>query len=202
MNWEPLVDLITMQRMTARTLDKPVANKVWHIDKFLAAIPDGAVRSYKASVVGFPGGWLPQCGIGVDPGLRLGLAYIEAEDVMHAMSMYVNRAELTVQEMLGVFHAVPILFPAKLNKQTPVVVEGPSYNARYGQPLLGEIRGALILGFSHTPFQTVSEVAPLSIRKQVFGNGKIKPRELWKSQKKFTGPDALDAIAMAVCAGV
>jgi hypothetical protein len=159
------------------------------------------VKVYKTHVVGFNEPILPQGGIGVDPGLKLGLAAIVAEDVAHTLSFYVEREELTMAELLSIFHKVPILFgrmPA-VNIRVPVVVEGAAYNAKYGQVLLGEVRAALILGFVNAGYQSVAEIAPLSIRKRAFGDAKVKPKEdVWPDLP----PDSAAALSMAISASL
>jgi len=201
MNWEPNINLQTLQNIQVRKLQPSHAAKVWNIEKFLDAIPEGMVKTFKACVVMLPDRLFPEGGIGVDPGLRLGLSYIEAEDVAFTLSLFVNRSGCTAATLLGAIQKVPILFPRKIRPTVPVVVEGAAYNARYGQVILAEVRAALILGFVNEHYIYVSEVQPKTIRKRVFGNGDIKPIEFWPMLKKLGGKDGCDALSMAICAG-
>lgn len=178
------------------------AAKVWNLEKFLESIPVATVRTYKACVVQFHEVMLPEGGIGVDPGLRLGLSYIEAEDVAMTLSLFVNRQGLTTTELLDTMQKVPMLFPRKIRRHVPVVVEGAAYNAKYGQSDLGETRAALILGFYNEDFESVLKLQPKQIRKIVFGNGNIQPKDFWKMLYKLGGKDSVDALSMAICAGI
>jgi len=202
MNWEPLVDLKILREIQVQRLKPGHAEKVWNIKKYLDVIPEGMVRTYKACVVMFPDNILPMGGIGVDPGLRLGLSYLEAEDVAFTLSLFINRTDRTAAVLLDVVQKVPMLFPQKIPRMVPVVIEGAAYNAKYGQVILAEVRAALVLGFVNRNYDYVTEVQPKRIRKRVFGNGDIKPIEFWPMLKKLGGKDGADALSMAICAGI
>lgn len=160
------------------------------------------VKSISANIILFHDPILPEGGIGVDPGLNLGLAYIYSPTEAHTLSVRVDRSEASSTELLNVFHNVPLLMLNTIYRKTPVVVEGAAHNARYGQPLLGAIRGALILAFDHAGYETVVEMPPLQIRKKVYGDGSIQPKDFWqiKDHKGFN-KDAADALSMAIAAG-
>ena len=64
---------------------------------------------------------------------------------------------------------------------------------------MGQIRAALLLGFYDKGYDFVAEVPPKSIRKKVFGNGNIQPKEFWG---KPLNKDESDALSMAICAGI
>ncbi len=179
------------------------AKQIWDVDTFLAACPAHAIKSWQAHVIQFHDDILPMGGIGTDPGLKLGLSFIGGEDVAYTFRTYVNRTGLSITDILGVFHSVPLIFNGMVTKATPVVVEGAAHNARYGQPLLGQIRGALLLGFANAGFDHVAEVPPLSIRKRVFGEGRIQPVEFWSTAGFIRADkDSADALSMAICAGL
>lgn len=182
-----------------------MAKKVWAIDRYLDSIPADTVKSYKAFVVSFMSPILPFGGIGVDPGLRLGLSYIEAEDVAFTLAFSINRTDLSSQELMDVIHKTSMLIPDNVGRSTPVVVEGPAHGARYGQALLGAVRGGLILSFHNAAFESVSEVAPKRIRARTFGDGEIQPKHFWQhvvGGREGLSKDAVDALSMAICAGI
>jgi Holliday junction resolvasome RuvABC endonuclease subunit len=176
--------------------------KIWSLENFLNAIPEGVVKTFRANVIGFHDPILPQGGIGVDPGLRLGLSYIEAEDVAFTLSLYINRQGLTATQLLSVCQKVPMLFPRRIQRKVPVCVEGAAYNARYGQADLGEVRAALILGFHNEGYELVAKLQPKHIRKVVFGDGNTQPKDFWPMLYNHGGKDSVDALSMAICAGL
>lgn len=202
MYWEPLIDLEILRKIQTSKLSAGHAAKVWNMEKFLTSVPEGMVRTMKACCVMWHDPILPMGGIGCDPGLRLGLAYLEAEDVAFTLSLYINRTNFSVRDVLTCLHSVPMLFPRKIQRKVPVIVEGAAYNAKYGQPLLGEIRAALILGFANEKYDLVHEIQPKSIRKRVFGNGDIQPKDFWPDLVSDGNKDSADALSMAICAGM
>lgn len=184
-------------------LTKEQGKNVFNIDGFMQKVPEGIIKSWKTHVIQFPDDILPNQGIGVDPGLKLGVAYVGGTDIAYSFRCYVNRGIVDTVNLLAIFQAVPELFVTFASISTPTVVEGPAHNARYGQPLLGQIRGALLLGFHNAGFESVSEVAPLQIRKRVFGEGRIQPVEFWQSAGFIPADkDSADALSMAICAGL
>ena len=197
------MDLTILETPQITRLAKGHAEQVFGIQNFLTAIPEGAIRSFQVHVVQFIDSVLPEGGIGADPGLQLGVSYIASNDVAYTFRTYVDRSILSVSDMLGVFYNVPLLVQNFVSPITPVVVEGPAHGAKYGQALLGEIRGALIRGFRGAGFNNVSEVAPLQIRKRVFGKGLTQPMEFWKAAGFIKADkDSADALSMAICAGL
>jgi len=197
------LDLTILKTPQITKLSKEHAEQVFGIQNFLSAIPDGALRSYQVHLVQWLDDVLPNDGVGVDPGLKLGVAYTVDRNHGYTLRTYIDRSALSVSEMLDVFYNVPLLVENFVPYSTPVVVEGAAHNAKYGQPLLGEIRGALILGFGKGGFQFTSEVQPLSIRKKVFGAGNVQPMDFWKAAGFIKADkDSSDALSMAICAGM
>jgi Holliday junction resolvasome RuvABC endonuclease subunit len=184
-------------------LSKAQAEHVFGIQNFLSAIPDGALRSYQVHLVQWNDVVLPNDGVGIDPGLKLGVSYTVDRNHAYTFRTYIDRSSLSVGEMLDVFYNVPLLVENLVPYASPVVVEGAAHNKKYGQPLLGEIRGALILGFRRGGFEFTSEVQPLSIRKRVFGAGNVQPVEFWNAAGFIKADkDGADALSMAICAGM
>lgn len=197
------MDLTILKTPQITKLSKGHAEQVFGIQNFLTAIPDGALRSFQVHLIQWPDYVLPNDGIGADPGLKLGVSYTVDRDHAYTLRTYIDRSSLSVADMLDVFYNVPLLLKGFVSFATPVVVEGAAHNAKYGQPLLGEIRGALILGFRRGGFEFVSEVQPLSIRKKVFGAGNVQPMDYWKEAGFIKADkDAADALSMAICAGM
>lgn len=197
--WEPMIDMTLLKSGYVRKLNDELARQVWNIDAYEKLVPAGFIRSYKANLVAWNDPILPMGGIGVDPGLRMGLAMIVAEDVAHTLSIYINRENIPMALFLGYVQYIPILFGVHMQRRIPVVVEGPAYNAKYGQPLLASIRASIILGFHmQIKSESIAELPPLSIRKRVFGNANLNPKkDVWPDLP----PDSAAALSMAICAG-
>ena len=199
-NYDSLVSLGYLKDGQAKRLNDAVLKQVWDIDKFIDMVPDGSISSFRGHVVAFPQPVLPERGIGADPGVHLGLSFIEGGDTAHTLRIFIERAGLSSADLLSIFYNVPVLFNGNVSKITPVVVEGAAYDAKYGQPLLGEIRAALILGFHNAGFSSVVEMQPTQIRLKVFGSGSTQPLSIWKDFKGVEKDEA-DALSMAIAAG-
>lgn len=79
------------------------------------------------------------------------------------------------------------------NRKVLVCIEGASFGDVYRQVELAEIRAACTL-WAIEKATVVEIVPPSSIRKNVFGNGSIKAKDLWKN---LLPGDAADALACA-----
>lgn len=196
-------DLTILGSAQITKLEKDHAKQVFNIEDLLAEIPRDAIRSWKSYAILTHDPILPYGGIGVDPGINLGLSYVADQHTAYTLSLSVDRGDVSSADLLGVFHRLPLLLPEGTEKVVPVVVEGAAYNARYGQPLLGAIRGVIIVGFSIAGYETVVEMPPLSIRKKVFGNGRVQPKDFWNiGEIRGFNKDAADAFSMALAAGI
>jgi len=121
--------------------------------------------------------WSRQIGIGVDPGKNYGISYVsdlgvfvyngEMPDAEH--QDYGVMAYNLIREVCD-YHC--------LTHGDVSIVEGASYGSVYGQVGLAEIRFGFYLGLLHTGL-VPRILAPASIRKAVFGNGKTNASELW-----------------------
>ena len=199
-NHSSLVSLGYLKDGQAKRLEDAVLKQIWDIDRFMEMVPEASIASYRGHVVVFPQPILPEGGIGADPGVHLGLAFIEGGDTAHTLRLFIERGGISSADLLSIFYNVPVLFNGNVSKITPVVVEGAAYDAKYGQPLLGEIRAALILGFHNAGFESVIEMQPTQIRLRVFGSGAIQPLSIWKDFMKVEKDEA-DALSMAIAAG-
>jgi len=198
--WSSQVDFAILSSPTIKKLSKSHAAEIWRIEDFYQHVPSAIIRSWSAHVVSWPDSILPLGGVGVDPGLNLGLAFLDGEDVAHTLSLRIDRSDIPTAKLLQYLERVPILVEGHVAKNLPVVVEGPAYGARYGQPLLGAVRGALLLGFQNAGYDVVIEMAPKSIRSKVFGDGNIQPKDVWKT--RGFSKDAADSLSMAIAGGV
>lgn len=126
--------------------------------------------------------------MGVDPGTtKLGLAYIW-KSICHVYEVSIVRDDnpliriLLTQDILSeclfMFDYAPIM-----------IIEGSSFNG-YRQTELAEVRTSAALWAINKGIKPYF-VNPLTIRKSVFGNGKIKAEEQWAELP----PDAASALA-------
>ena len=111
--------------------------------------------------------------IGVDPGVtNIGLAEIYP-DLEH-VALYkieIPRSKDAMKRMVIIQSALHhCLYPVRSFRAT---IEGASFGAKYRQVELAEARAAIALWLNSKGAQ-VKIVPPNTIRKQVFGNGKIK----------------------------
>ena len=203
-NWESVLPR-TLKKAKVSVMEESHAKKLWRVDDYLDGIPSDMVKSWRAHIVQFPDGILPLGGIGIDPGTNVGVSVIMAEDVAFTWATHLNRAGYDIVQFLDAIQGLVRLIPSGCTLQTPVVVEGAAYGPKFGQPLLGEIRGAAIIGFHNAGFEYIAEVPPRSIRRKVFGDGKIMPLDFWENDRKMRpvwNKDEADALSMAICAGL
>lgn len=200
LSWSDQIDYEILAGPKIERLEKGHAERVWRLAELLSDAPDDIVKSWAAHVVMWQDGILPLGGVGVDPGLNMGLAFLDGEDVAHTLSLRINREDFPTADLLQFISRVPVLVEGRVPKNMPVVVEGPAYGARYGQPLLGAVRGTLLVSFKNAGYDVVVEMAPKTIRKRVFGDGTIQPKKVW-NLRGFS-KDAADALSMAIAGGV
>jgi hypothetical protein len=127
------------------------------------------------------------------------------EDVAVTWHTHYNRAGYDIVDFLDAIQNLWMLVPGGTPKRTPVIIEGAAYGPKFGQPLLGQIRGAAIVGFHNAGFDYIAEVPPLSIRRKVFGDGRIQPIDFWRNDRSMRPvwkKDEADALSMAICAGI
>jgi len=85
---------------------------------------------------------------------------------------------------------VGIGFPTRVIEPRKMIIEGSAFGARFRQVELGEARATMAIWGKDHRFD-VQIIAPNSIRKNVFGNGKIKAQEVWSGLPN----DALAALS-------
>ena len=129
---------------------------------------------------------------GVDPGTtKFGLAYLW-RNVCHIYQVSIRRnpdpvvrillTQEIMSECLKMFDYAPIM-----------IIEGSSYGKNYRQTELAEVRASAVL-WAISKGITPKIIPPLSIRKQVFGNAKLRAEVEWELCEY---PDATTALSCA-----
>lgn len=139
--------------------------------------------------------------VGIDPGtVNLGIAILDIPTIdnfvyqaqLHQIR-FAQRAIDAMGRLKAVQEMLNYLNIPKFKKS--VYIEGASYADKYRQVEMEDVRAASLLWFDqHNSCCDV--VAPNTIRKNVFGNAKIKAHEYWKELSKY--PDAAAALSCAL----
>ena len=135
--------------------------------------------------------------LGVDPGTtKLGLAWIW-RNICHIYEIKIIRSPdpvvriLLTQEIMSkcflMFDYAPLM-----------TIEGSSFGNNYRQVELAEVRASAVLWAINQGIKP-SIVPPLSIRKKVFGDAKLRPETEWYL-REF--PNAASALACAYFGGI
>ena len=130
-----------------------------------------------------------QDAIGIDPGRNFGVGLLTAG----TLSIY--WATLPAQEhdydYFGYVQKFMMDWFPKDNPAKIAMVEGPSYASLYKQPFLEDVRLGFLMSLQMLG-KEVDYVAPQSVRKVVFGNGRTKAATVWYdlSGKAANGADA------------
>jgi len=148
----------------------------------------GEILLVKQTIEGIPFVSESPLVLGVDPGKYFGMALIgRGKAILY--SGVLDESEISLREAAFRF----IRDVALVHQPDVAVVEGASYNERYGQVKLAEIRCGFSLGLSEQDIP-VSIVAPKKPRKVVFGNGDIEAMNVWVSLNH----NAADALCLAL----
>jgi Holliday junction resolvasome RuvABC endonuclease subunit len=117
--------------------------------------------------------------IGIDPGtVNLGIAVLSQNGVGWLYQYKLVRNTNAVSRIETAYSIGRSAFSGWNGK---AVIEGASYGSNFRQVELAEQRAAIVLGMkAGKGFDTVSIVAPLMIRKAVFGSGKVKGEHYWE----------------------
>lgn len=145
--------------------------------------------------------------VGIDPGsCNLGLAFLysddEGEDKAKLWQIKIERDANPIQRMMDAktiiqFVIVPIsshMYGRKL-----VVIENAAYAQGFRQVELAEQRAVMAMWLVEN-FYEVTMIAPMTIRKKVFGSGKIKAHEAWQLAGIPKNKQPTDALAALSCA--
>lgn len=139
----------------------------------------------------FPNNVSEHCRFGIDPGTtKMGLAYLW-RTICHVYEVKIIRSPDAVARMLLTQDILSECF--RMFDYAPLMtIEGSSFGNNYRQTELAEVRTAAVLwAINHAITPIV--IPPLKIRKNVFGNGKMKAEDVWTELP----PDAASALACA-----
>ena len=140
--------------------------------------------------------------IGIDPGtVNLGIAVLDVPNGTHLVyeaNLYQVKFAQRAIDVLGRIKAIQeALDQLCLSKwQKTVVIEGASYGDKFRQVEMEDVRAACVMWFDKH-HATSHVVAPNTIRKNAFGNAKIKADEYWECLELY--PDAAAALSCAIC---
>jgi Holliday junction resolvasome RuvABC endonuclease subunit len=140
--------------------------------------------------------------VGVDPGTtNLGIAVLDIpsrdghvfQAVLHQVK-FAQRALDVLGRIKAVYEVLDGLCLPKYQKT--VIIEGASFGDKYRQVEMEDSRAGAATWFDkHNAVCQV--IAPMTIRKNAFGNGTVKAQEYWKELVKY--PDAAAALSCAIC---
>jgi Holliday junction resolvasome RuvABC endonuclease subunit len=131
--------------------------------------------------------------LGFDPGTtNLGIAVIEPEVNSHATLFQIKlvRRKDAIERMRGIQYLMWDCINW-LSYKYKAVIEGASFGNPYRQVELAEVRATIALWCLDRGESMI--IPPNTIRKAVFGNGKIKAHEVWENLP----PDAAAALSCA-----
>jgi Holliday junction resolvasome RuvABC endonuclease subunit len=135
--------------------------------------------------------------VGIDPGtVNLGIAIIEGNlDKPYAI-LYQIKMERSNDPIERIKLVQEVMTSCVYWYSSPMVatIEGSAFSANYRQTELAEIRTSIALWCIQKGFPT-KIVNPLTIRKHVLSNAKLKPHEVWTDLKDV--PDAAQALCCA-----
>jgi Holliday junction resolvasome RuvABC endonuclease subunit len=134
--------------------------------------------------------------VGIDPGTRnMGIAIIH-DRIGKAFDILIPKAPDRVASMLMIQECIGYILNGwqdGISKGRWIVaVEDAAFGMKFGQVPLAESRAAAMLFFA-SKTQNVQIVAPMRVRKAVFGNGKIKAHDVWE-----IAPNAGAALSLAL----
>ena len=139
--------------------------------------------------------------IGVDPGRNWGIGFVLPQNhtvlghLGYSLSTYwgtMPKEDKTQDYFHKIRDFVKLWIPPKCPAKI-VMVEGSSYGDRYGQQMLEQTRLGFYEAFRELGFP-VEYCPPTVCRKAVFGNGRIKGKEVWLS----TNGNGADAGVLAL----
>lgn len=135
--------------------------------------------------------------IGVDPGVHFGITII-----LPGVFDVIWGTLLHSEEFIGLESTAVIqqLFcDYELNRFAPdnthMYIEGPAFNARYGQTKLEQCRYGFVVGMSpYITHSNIQYISPSTARKKAFGSGKQKASDIWIN----IDPNAADSVGLAL----
>ena len=145
--------------------------------------------------------------IGIDPGLRnlgWGVVDVIGPKISHISNGVCNSSTGTLAERLLELHNQLTSVINKYHPTTSAVEKTFVNKDGAGTLKLGQARGICLLAPAQAGLD-VSEYAPNTLKKVVVGVGHADKKQVEHMVKmqfpgvKFTGPDAVDALAIALC---
>jgi len=133
--------------------------------------------------------------VGVDPGVNLGITVINREEV------FIFHGKLKTQrdpriEYASLAHDILVNLIEEQRMSTAVfVLEGAAFNKTFGQVQLAEVRTGYYLAMRHYA-NAVLLPAPMTVRKDVFGDGRTQPGDIFPQLNH----NAADSLSIALYA--
>lgn len=129
--------------------------------------------------------------VGVDPGVNFGMTMIDGTEILcYHGKLKTNPSKLEYAVMA---HAlITNMIDDGLMTNAHFVLEGAAFNKTFGQVQLAEVRTGFYMGMRH--FDLVEVIAPMSVRKQVFGDGRTQPMDIWPTLNH----NAADSLSIAL----
>lgn len=132
--------------------------------------------------------------LGIDPGTtNLGIAVVDATLGTPEVKLWqikLDRLDNPVDRIQQVQSILSMCMPYSYYNNMLAVIEGASYADRYRQVELAEQRASIALWCLSKGYKA-QIVPPNTIRKKVFGNGRIKAQDVWTN----IPADAANALA-------
>lgn len=165
---------------------------------------DGKIRPYTITEAEF--GIQPKILlIGLDPGNRnMGITIIPPSWFGPIISVEI-RMEPERDPVNRIFNIYQMVYqfvgkelPQEIRQEGYAVIEGASFGDKFRQVELAEARTASLMALSNLGLH-INILPPISIRKKVFGAGKIKGENLWKH---LLPSNAASSLVCALCAAI
>lgn len=118
---------------------------------------------------------------GFDPGsTHMGFAWnIEGLQQAYVMQIDKHRTMNPIERMKEVYGIFSEMITHAHQWDVNLTIEGASFSDKYRQVELAEIRATVAWWAMHNGVREVQIVPPLTIRKAVFGNAKLKAHDVW-----------------------
>lgn len=133
--------------------------------------------------------------LGFDPGTKnLSIAYLYKQRELqgsHLFQIELERSDDPVTRTIGIHDLLNDCIGWTYYPMY-ACIEGASFGDRYRQVELAEVRASAVVWCYQKEF-TVKVIPPLVIRKKLFGNGMVKPQDVWTN----VPPDCANALACA-----
>lgn len=162
----------------------------WTVDEYIT-VPPIELKDFNAY-------------LGIDPGtVNLGMSWMCADDIgrdrAKLWQIKITRSDDPVQRIMDINAVLNELIASGWNNGK-VTIENAAYAQGFRQVELAEQRAAIISNFLNNSAYSIQMAAPMTIRKKVFGSGKIKAHEVWQLEGISKTKQPNDALAALSCA--